>query len=116
MEGPGRVSRAEPGPGLLSVSAARVDGEGIDCLRVFRPTRVRDASAFRISKRFDIPEGSLAAAFRVNTAYKRKAQKVRPVDSSDIDRSYLDRGMGWKADYLLRESHRPLVELGRYSR
>ena len=68
----------------------------LDFVRTFVLSDFAHASAIRFSKRFDILPLGQQQEGRVSTMYKRKVQKVRPVDSSVSDGTAPSGGMQWK--------------------
>jgi hypothetical protein len=80
-----------------------------DLIRSFTLNSFARASAVRLSKRFDIVLPQHAGGTRVQPMYKRKAQKVRPVDSSFSDGTNPGK-LGWKEEILEGEQQ------GRYDK
>ena len=78
-----------------SGSAATLD----DIALVFKPLHPETASHFRLSKRWD-KEFDVGQRLRVMAAYKRKADKIQPVDQADPSGENPHRSMLWKTKFL----------------
>lgn len=73
-------------------------------LRVFVPRRVNDGDAVRLSRRADfwamrharVHSKGIQRRVKVSTAYKRKADKVRPVDTDQSDGSVPGGRSNWR--------------------
>lgn len=92
-------------------------------LRKFVPTSVTEASSIRLSRKFDNhtlqqlpyrPRGGYATA-RVDAAYKRKAEKVRPVDTDRSDGTIPGGSLTWKKDAISKEVPEDIKNRGPYS-
>lgn len=80
-------------------------------LRVFVPRRVNDGDAVRLSRRADfwamrharVHSKGIQRRVKVSTAYKRKADKVRPVDTDQSDGSVPGGRSNWRDLAIARE-------------
>ena len=102
--------------GIEAMEADRTEQKEDLSLPVFLPQRIEDAQLFRFSCRFDeslLPRmvakeladsgNSARLGFLVQGAYKRKAQKVKPVDSSISDGSTPGGSINWKKEAIAKE-------------
>src|SRR5207244_5560939 len=92
----------------------------INSLRFFSPSTLVSDKEFRFSRLsdlFSLLQGRKRGKdVRVHTAYKRKAQKVRPVDSDQSDGSKPGGELFWKQGMLEREKQSRTAEIwGQYS-
>ncbi len=83
--------------------AADLSGE---LVRFFVLGSFEQASAIQLSRGSDISVAHPLAG-QVSTMYKRKAQKVRPVDSSESDGKFPSGKVRWKESVLQSEVQRP---------
>jgi hypothetical protein len=74
----------------------------VSFIRAFDPFSVNDLNSFRISSQSDLfslwhdRKRSKRLKASINTAYKRKADKVRPIDSDKSDGSISGNSENWK--------------------